>query len=218
VQYESPVIIVGAGAGFSFGFDGPTHHGLQDLSSMRLLPEMSIVDLSSNDIAKKSIQFAVFNNGPLYIRLDKGPFADWSNKKDNFKTGFRVLKKLESINIIVNGYLVQNVIEVAKQLENIGVNIGVVDIFKIKPISEIFYKTVLKKSNIIITVEEGSVVGGLGTTISEMITRTARTCKLKIIGAPDKQLIEYGDRNWFHKKYGLDINGIKSSVQMFLNE
>ena len=211
-----PVIIVGAGAGFSFGFDGPTHHGLQDLSSMRLLPEMTIVDLSSNDIAKKSIQFA-FNNGPLYIRLDKGPFADWSNQKDNFKTGFRVLKKLESINIIVNGYLVQNVIEVAKQLENIGVNIGVVDVFKVKPISETFLKLFLK-NNIIITVEEGSVEGGLGTTISEIITRTASTCKLRIIGAPDKQLIEYGDRNWFHKKYGLDINGIKSSVQMFLNE
>ena len=82
-----PVIIVGAGAGFSFGFDGPTHHGLQDLSSMRLLPEMSIVDLSSNDIAKKSIEFAIFNNGPLYIRLDKGAFPDWYNKQDNFKTG-----------------------------------------------------------------------------------------------------------------------------------
>ena len=86
-------------------------------------------------------------------------------------------------------------------------------------LSETFYKTVLKNSNIIITVEEGSVVGGLGTTISEIITRTrASTCKFRIIGAPDKQLIEYGDRNWFHKKYGLDINGIKSSVQMFLNE
>ena len=114
--------------------------------------------------------------------------------------------------------MVQNVIEVAKQLENIGINIGVVDMFKIKPISETFYKTVVKNSNLIITVEEGSVIGGLGTSVSEIITKESSTCKLKIIGAPDKQMIEYGDRNWFHKTYGLDIDGIKSIVQNFLNE
>ena len=62
-----PVTIVGAGAGFSFGYDGPTHHGHQDLSSMKLLPEMSIFELSSNDLAK-NVDFSIEKKSPLYIR------------------------------------------------------------------------------------------------------------------------------------------------------
>ena len=83
-----PVTIIGAGAGFSFGYDGPTHHGHQDLSSMRLLPEMSIVELSSNDLAQKAVDFSLENNGPLYIRLDKGTFPEWSEHEVDFSKGF----------------------------------------------------------------------------------------------------------------------------------
>jgi len=58
-----PVTIVGAGAGFSFGYDGPTHHGHQDLSSMRLLPEMRIIELSSNDLAVKAVEYSLGEKG-----------------------------------------------------------------------------------------------------------------------------------------------------------
>ena len=74
-----PVTIVGAGAGFSFGYDGPTHHGHQDISSMRLLPEMSILELSSNDVAQNAVDYAIKTKSPCYIRLDKGLFPDWSD-------------------------------------------------------------------------------------------------------------------------------------------
>ena len=97
-----PVIIVGAGAGFSFGYDGPTHHGLQDLSSMRLLPEMSILELSSNELAKKSVDFSIENKGPTYIRLDKGPFPEWKEHKISFEKGYRILKPLNNINLVTN--------------------------------------------------------------------------------------------------------------------
>ena len=118
----------------------------------------------------------------------------------------------------MNGYLVQKVLEVANQIGNESIDIGVVDIFKIKPISKKFYKEILNKSEQIFSVEEGSIIGGLGTSISEIITNSGYNCNLKIIGAPDKQLIEYGDREWFHKKYGLDVNGIKSTTISYLNQ
>ena len=88
-----PVTIIGAGAGFSFGYDGPTHHGHQDVSSMRLMPEMSIIELSSNDVVEKAVDYVVEKNGPCYIRLDKGLFLsnvhylNWSDNPGGRITG-----------------------------------------------------------------------------------------------------------------------------------
>ncbi len=208
-----PVVIIGVGAGFSFGYDGPTHHGHQDLSSMRLLPEMTILELSSNDLAKKSVDYVFENKGPLYIRLDKGPFPSWNNYKINFKRGFRILKPLKTVNIVTNGFLTRTVIKVVEKLISTGIQCGLVDLFKIKPFPDQFYKEIICYSNKIISVEESCKTGGLGTALSEIIAQNKKYCKLKVISAPDKQFIEYGERKWFHKKYGLDENGILKTIK-----
>ena len=111
-----PVTIIGAGAGFSFGYDGPTHHGHQDVSSMRLLPEMSILELSSNDVAVNAIDYILENKTPYYIRLDKGPFPNWSHIESDFTKGFRIIRSLSDVNLISNGFLVREVINAAEIL------------------------------------------------------------------------------------------------------
>jgi len=199
-----PVTIIGAGAGFSFGYDGPTHHGHQDLSSMRLLPEMSIIELSSNDLAQKFVNFAFENNGPLYVRLDKGPFPEWKEYNIDFSKGYRILKTLEQINLISNGFMARTTLEVAKRLTSNGINCGVIDLFRVKPLPDKLYEEIICKSRKIITIEESCKTGGLGTCLSEIIAQSENNCQLQVIGTPDRQFIEYGDRGWFHKKYGLD--------------
>ena len=122
-----PVTIIGAGAGFSFGYDGPTHHGHQDVSSMRLLPEMSILELSSNDVAVNAIDYVLEKKTPCYIRLDKGPFPNWSQMESDFTKGYRILRPLSDVNLISNGFLVREVINAAKNNDcaiRIGVNSG----------------------------------------------------------------------------------------------
>ena len=211
-----PVIIIGAGAGFSFGYDGPTHHGHQDLSSMRLLPEMSILELSSNDLAKKSVDFAFQNNGPLYIRLDKGPFPEWKEQENDFSKGFRILKPLNKINLITNGYMTRRAIKVAELLSSKGIICGIVDLFLFKPFPNNFFKEIISTSEKIISIEESCVSGGLATSISECIAKNDSKCKFLAIASPDKQFIEYGDREWFHQKYNLDENGIADSILKFI--
>lgn len=208
-----PVVIIGAGAGFSFGYDGPTHHGHQDLSSMRLLPEMTILELSSNDLAQKSVNFSIQNNGPIYIRLDKGPFPYWDKSEISFSKGYRILKPLQEINLITNGFMTRNVLKVANRLINEGVKYGVIDLFRIKPFSEDLYSEVICNSKKIITIEESCKTGGLGSALSEIIAQNKKNCELQVIAAPDKQFIEYGDRDWFHKKYNLDEEGIFEKIK-----
>lgn len=212
-SHNLPVTIIGAGLGFSFGYDGPTHHGHSDLSSMRLIPEMSILELSSSDIAKKAVQYSLKLNKPLYIRLDKGPYPDWSSFKVNFKKGYRVIKKITDINIVTNGFMVKKSLEAVEKIKSkTGVEIGLVDSFIMKPFAKNFTKEILMKSKIIISIEENCKTGGLGTQVSELITQNNLGCSHQVISAPDKQFIEYGEREWFHKKYRLDLEGIQKQI------
>ena len=214
---ELPVSIIGAGAGFSFGYDGPNHHGHQDLSSMRLLPEITIIELSSNDLAQTAVDYAVQANGPIYIRLDKGPFPNWENISSNFSKGYRILKTLKKINIITNGFLTRVVLDVVSILKEEDIVIGVVDLFMIKPFPRDFYKEIVLSSEKIISIEECCKTGGLGTALSELIAQSDHNCQLKVIGSPDKQFLEYGERKWFHEKYLLDKKGLIKTIRKFVH-
>ena len=208
-----PVCIVGAGAGFSFGYDGPTHHGQQDLSSMRLLPEMAILELSSNDIAKNAAVYAYERARPCYIRLDKGPYPDWSEFGNDFDKGYRLLRPLKKWNVVTNGYMTKAACEAVDQLASSGIHCGLVDIFRIKPLPAEFIDALMTQSETLISIEESCLSGGLGTSLAEAMGRLNSNCNLVTIAAPDKQLVEYGTREWFHNKYGLDKLGIFNSIK-----
>ncbi len=213
-----PVTIVGAGAGFSFGYDGPTHHGHQDLSSMRLLPEMRIIELSSNDLAVKAVEYSLGEKGPCYVRLDKGRFPNWSSQKVDFNKGYRILRPLQKNNIITNGFMSERVCCVADRLESIGQKYGVIDLFLVKPVTDAFINDVLIGSDLVISVEESCVIGGLGSLLADLICAEKIPCNLHKIGAPDRQFIEYGTREWFHEKYKIDEIGIYNYLESIPEE
>jgi len=211
-----PVTIVGAGAGFSFGYDGPTHHGHQDVSSMRLMPEMNIIELSSNDVADKALDYVIEANSPCYIRLDKGLFPDWRHIESDFKKGYRVIRPLSDINLISNGFMVRGVIDAAEHLEEKGINVGIIDIFRFKPFPSAGLIKIIAASKKIVSIEESCKTGGLGTVLSEIIAQNDINCSFKVIGAPDKQFIEYGEREWFHEKYALSGSPLVENIFNFL--
>ncbi len=210
-----PVTIIGAGAGFSFGYDGPTHHGHQDVSSMRLLPEMSIIELSSNDVAQNAVDYAIDSKSPCYIRLDKGPFPDWSQTESDFSKGYRILEPMSDINLVTNGFMAREVIQVADKLRASGHEFGVIDLFRFKPFPESFFQEIITKSKKIISIEESCKTGGLGTALSEIIAQNDTACKLGVIASPDKQFIEYGEREWFHQRYNISGSGLLNQILEF---
>lgn len=203
-----PVTIIGVGQGFSFDFDGPTHHGISDVALMRILPDMTIYNLSDTSLACASVKLAYQSNNPVYIRLDKGVFPLMSGPDEDFSEGYRVIKPLGDLNIVSTGYMTSQVLNAAQILESQGIKIGVVDLFRVHPISESFLHEVIETSQHLITVEENAISGGIGTLLSELITRNGCSVQLKSLAIEDKQYLLYGQRDWFHTQAHINVSDI----------
>lgn len=213
-----PVVIVGTGAGFSFSFDGSSHHGISDVAIMRVIPEITIYNPVDEISSKRCADFAYHSSGPVYVRLDKGNFNPIYSKTDDFKKGFKIIKKLQDVNIISTGFMSHKVLSVADMLLKTGLKVGVIDIFRLKPVDKGFVKKVLENSKKVISVEENLITGGLGTIVSELIADNKLTLPLKRIAIEDRQFSIFGSREWLLKKNGLDEASICKSILNFCKD
>ncbi len=208
-----PVTIIGTGSGLSFGNDGPTHHAIQDISIMRTLPEITILNPIDSSSAVACANLSYKNNSPTYVRLDKGTFNNIYNDKDNYSDGLKIIKELSDINVISTGYMTQQATKIANQLKNYSINIGIVDVYRLKPVNDKALLKIINMSKYIVTIEENSIVGGLGTIVSEIMTDNNTNTILKRIAIPDVQCFAYGSREWLHEKYKIDIDNIVKYIR-----
>lgn len=212
-----PVLLVGIGAGFSFGFDGPSHHGTQDIACMRILPEMTIYNPGDVTTAALSARWSLYENqGPSYVRLDKGVFPRYYERGDDFSKGYRILKPLQKTNLVATGFMVPQAMALANSWESEGKKIGVVDLFRIKPVDVALTHEVLKSSSTIISLEENDIVGGIGTLLAELVQDAQLSTKLLRIGSENKQFIDYGSRDYFHQINRIDVASIKEKAEAWI--
>jgi transketolase len=207
-----PVTIVGCGAGLSFGFDGPTHHGNQDIAAMKSLPEMKIFSPSDAMSSMMSAEESYLSKTPTYVRLDKGRFSQVYTDKDVFSKGIKVLSKPARNNIISTGFMTNRALEVSRNLSKLGIDVGVIDVGIIKPLNKDVILDIIKDSDKVFVLEEHSVVGGLGTSISDILSDSSVTVDFKRLGLPDQQIFEYGDREWLLDFYNLSVEKISNSI------
>jgi len=209
-----PVTIIGMGAGLSFGFDGPTHHAMQDIGLMRLLPEMEILNPGDSASAAQCAQFAYKGKGPMYIRIDKGIFPGFYNSGDNFSSGLKVLRDVANsdVTIVASGFMTRQAVAVADALEIQNVNAGVIDIFRLKPVDEPALRELADRSRSFVVLDENAASGGLGTIISEILARHSKKIPFISLTLPDKQFLEYGAREWFLSRSGLDVPAVAEAV------
>lgn len=212
-----PVTVIGIGAGLSFGYDGPTHHGICDIAVMRSLPEMVILNPSDSILAKACAQLAYQSNSPSYVRIDKGKFFKLYNNEDNFTDGLKIIEELSDVNIISTGFMTQQAVKVAEELKNQSINVGVVDLYRIKPINTDSLLKVAGRSRQLITLEENSISGGIGSIVSEFLSDNRKSVRLKRIALKDKQYFDYGTREWLHCRYGLDVSSITKAIKEGIN-
>lgn len=200
-----PVTLIGVGAGFSFGFDGPTHHGTQDVAILRALPEMTIFNPSDGVLAAACAEWALRHTGPVYVRLDKGPAPALGDVGREPAPGFRILRPLQETNLLGSGFMVREALRVAEALEREGRPVGVVDVYQLKPVSERLVEEVLRPSQRIVSLEDHSLIGGLGSLVSEVVADHRLAVPILRCGAADRQFLQYGSREWFHALNGLDV-------------
>lgn len=207
-----PVTAVGVGAGFSYDDSGPTHHSTEDISIMRSLPNMTILNSSDSIMAGKFAGMACKLPGPSYVRLDRKIFPDIYNKGEDFNKGASVLKKGRDIWIIATGNMVHRAVEVSAELAGHSVNTGVIDLYRLKPVNEKLIIDAIKNSKGVVTIEEHLLMGGLGSIVAETLADNAINLPVKRIGIRDRYYYAYGGRDNIQRIAGLDRESIVQTI------
>lgn len=207
------VKIVGIGSGMAYSTLGPSHHTTEDISVLRALPNLTIFSPGSPLDVKKIIRAAYQINGPVYIRLGTNNEKEIYNEDYDFELGkAQVIKDGKDIAIFVTGSIISEVIEAAEALENNNISVRIVNVHTLKPFDNDQVLESAAKTKYLFTVEEHSILGGLGSLVAEALAENGSPIKLKRIGLDNKFAEGYGAYNEVRQINGLDKKGIYSSI------
>jgi transketolase len=201
------VTIVGLGRGFSFSYDGPTHHATQDIAIMRTLPEIHILNPCDENTAKNAAKFCYNSENPTFVRIDKGVF-DTVYYDCECEDGIKEITSSSRVKIITTGFMTHKAIEICDELKKLNLQVDVVDLYYLKPLPQQKVVNIIGNSDIIFTLEENSIIGGIGTMISEITIDNNLNTKIKRLALKDEQVLDYGDRDWLIEKNNLDNESI----------
>ena len=175
------VAIVGRAAGISYGTAGATHHSIDDMGTLRILPGMTIVDPADLSDYRNTIFKAIEIPGPIYFRKHKQLIKKVNPDDHDFKFGKGIpLREGKDLTIIACGTMVYQSMLASEILEKAGINAGVINMHTIKPIDETIIKEATKITKRIVTVEEHTVINGLGSAVAEVLVKDGDSKQLAI--------------------------------------
>ena len=202
-------------AGISVGEDGATHQCNEDIALMRTIPGMVVISPADDVEAKAAVKAAYEHQGPVYLRFGRLAVPVINDRPDyKFEIGKGVvLREGKDLTIIATGLPVSNCLEAAEKLAADGIDAKVINIHTIKPLDEELVVAAAKETGKVVTVEEHSVIGGLGSAVCDVLAEKAPTKVMKI-GINDT-FGESGPAVELLKKYGLDTESIYEKIKEF---
>jgi len=215
-----PVKIAGSHAGVSVGPDGGTHQAIEDIALMRILPRMVVISPCDSIEAKKATIAAAKTGTPVYIRLAREKTPVMTTESTPFEIGKAAIfwesqkDSDKKVGIISTGALTYNAMVAAKELEDEGVSVTVLNLSTIKPLDEHMIVALAKKVGSIVTVEEHQIMGGMGSAVAECLSRN-HPVPIEFMGVND----EYGQSGTpdeLIEHYGMGVDDIKKSVKRIL--
>lgn len=204
-----PVTIIGVGAGFSYSDAGVTHHSIEDIAIMNTLPNLRILSPSDNISVKAFAKMAYEKPCPTYIRLDREKLPLIYNEQNKFDDGMDMIYKGKNPVIIATGIMVHRALDIAVELDA-----TVIDLYRIKPLNEKILWGLVSMHDKIVTIEEGTLNGGIGSMIANLISKYGcdEERRLKQFGVPNKY-ISHGTREELHRICGLDKDNIIKEIR-----
>lgn len=167
--------------GITVGEDGATHQCCEDFALMRVIPGMTVMSPADDIEAHQAVEAAINHVGPVYIRFGRMAVPTVHSEDYKFEIGKGVvLKEGTDVAIIANGVEVSEALEAAEMLANDGINAEVINMATIKPLDNALVLAAAKKTGVIVTAEEHSVIGGLGSAVSEYLSETYPVPVLKV--------------------------------------
>lgn len=173
-------------AGVTVGEDGASHQAIEDISLMRSIPGMTVLNPSDGASAKKAIEAAIEMKGPCYVRLGRAAVPVIYDEDMDFQIGRGItVRDGGDVTVIATGIMVNEAMIAAEQLAGEGISVRVIDMHTIKPIDKEIIVKAAKETKGIVTAEEHSIIGGLGSAVAE-VTSVECPAKIRMIGIKDR--------------------------------
>ena len=207
------VTIIGTHCGLQVGGDGATHAAIEDVSIMRALPNMTVVQpadaVSARAVARASLDFT----GPLYIRLHRNPVPDIYTDDYVFEFGKarRVIDYGTDLTLISSGILLAKALQAAEALAKIGIKVRVLDMATVKPLDTEAVLSAAEETGAIMTIEDHTVLGGLGAAVAETVVQHDPV-PMCLVGIQDR-FGESGDPELIYKDHGMDTESVIQKAQ-----
>ena len=206
------VVIGGAHAGVSVGPDGATHQALEDIATMRVLPNMTVISPCDATQAKIATEKAILEcKGPVYVRFGREAMPDFTDENQDFEIGKgQLMHDGSDITLVATGHEVWESLEAAHMLEHMGISTRVINMHTIKPLDGEILNKAADETRLIFTVEEHQIMGGLGSAVAEYFCEN-HPIRVYRIGMNDR-FGESGQASALMHKFGLDAAGIVKRI------
>lgn len=215
--HNANVKVVAVGGGFCYGALGPTHFATEDMAVMRALPNMVVLAPGDPWEAAAATRALIRYNGPVYLRLGRAGEPEVHSSPVEFEIGKSIrVREGNDITLLAIGGMVYNAAKAADELKQKGINARVISAGSLKPFDEAAVIAAAKETGKILTIEEHSLIGGLGSTVAEVLAESGLSPKFKRLGIPSEFPSRVGDQEWFISHYKLDVQSIVSEALSIL--
>ncbi len=209
---KANVKICATHAGITVGEDGASHQTFEDIALMRTIPGMTVINPSDGVSAKKLLEQAVEMYGPCYVRLGRAAVPVFYGEDADITLGKgNLVKDGKDVTIVATGIMVNEAVIAAETLAEEGIDARVIDIHTIKPLDEEIIIKAAQETKAIVTAEEHSVIGGLGSAVAEVVVKNAPV-KMAMVGQKDT-FGESGKPDQLKEKYGMTAADIVAAVK-----
>lgn len=214
--HQANVTIVSVGGGMSYGALGPSHHATEDLAIMRALPDMRVLAPGDPVQTEMAVRALAVGLGPSYLRLGRSGERRVHDHSLGFQIGkAAIISEGSDVTFIVTGALLENVLGASEALNREGVASGVVSMHTVKPIDTDAVVACAAASKLLVTVEEHTILGGLGGAVAEVMSQSAMGVPVLRLGLQDSFSSVVGDQEFLRGQHGLDVDGIVMAVRDF---
>ncbi len=216
--HNLPVCIVGVGGGYSYGHMGSTHHALEDISVLRSLPNMTVVCPGDPMEVEEAVKAIAKHDGPCYLRLGKAGEPTLHNPKTfSFSLGKAItMREGKDVTLIATSNMLETAVKAAEMLAAKKISVRLLSMHTVKPIDRFALSQAASETKLIVTIEEHSAVGGLGSAVSEALAGEDHRPKHLILSAPDAFAQTTGSQSFLRERAGLTPEQITHRITAVL--
>lgn len=214
---NNPVVLVGVGGGFAYGTAGPTHHGPIDVAIMRAIPNMTVICPGDPKEMREAVLAAAAYGHPVYIRIGRNVDPVVHKGSIEFQIGKAIkMQDGQDVALLASGTMLKEAAAVTGFLEEVGISVELYSVHTIKPLDVDVINQCRERHKAIFTLEEHSLVGGLGSAVAEVLAQYRggpRVC-FKPYGIKDQFAPVTGDREYLNRLNGIDPESVSEDIKL----